>query len=219
MVEEDLKDFKLKPMKCELNFLNKSDGSAILAQGETVVLVSVNGPLDIKSTSQNMEKATLEVIFSSKGGKPTVSDRFKENVIRQTCETAIFGCLYPRTGITITIQELEDYGGLLPTTINCTCLALLNSGLAMRHVVAAVGCALDEAGNLIIDPTNDQIQTATATMYFVFDSREKNLVTGFSTGTFGEGVYDEALERCRAASDLVFNFYRDIVASYCNVIG
>lgn len=38
--------------------------------------------------------------------------RYKENVIRQTCETAILGCLYPRTGITITIQELEDYGGV-----------------------------------------------------------------------------------------------------------
>lgn len=38
--------------------------------------------------------------------------RFKENIIRQTCETAILGCLYPRTGISLTIQELEDYGGV-----------------------------------------------------------------------------------------------------------
>lgn len=29
----DLKDFKLRPMKCECNFLSKSDGSAILSQG------------------------------------------------------------------------------------------------------------------------------------------------------------------------------------------
>lgn len=35
IVEEgDSNDFKLKPMKCELNYLNKSDGSAILSQGE-----------------------------------------------------------------------------------------------------------------------------------------------------------------------------------------
>lgn len=32
--EGDLKDYKLKPMRCELNYLNKSDGSAILSQGE-----------------------------------------------------------------------------------------------------------------------------------------------------------------------------------------
>lgn len=29
-----MKDFKLKPMKCELNYLTKSDGSAILSQGK-----------------------------------------------------------------------------------------------------------------------------------------------------------------------------------------
>lgn len=30
---EEVKDFKIRPMKCELNFLSKSDGSAILSQG------------------------------------------------------------------------------------------------------------------------------------------------------------------------------------------
>lgn len=48
----------------------------------------------------------------------------------------------------------------------------------MKHVVAAVGCAIDDSGNLILEPTFDQIQSAAATMYFVFDSREKSLVTG-----------------------------------------
>lgn len=31
--KEELKDFKLRPMKCECNYLNRSDGSAILSQG------------------------------------------------------------------------------------------------------------------------------------------------------------------------------------------
>ncbi|XP_041969165.1 exosome complex component RRP46 [Aricia agestis] len=217
MVVEE-KDFKLKPLKCELNYLSKSDGSAILSQGETVVVVSANGPLDIKTTSQSIEKATLEVLFSSKGGKPSVADRYKENVIKQTCETAILGCLYPRTGITITIQELEDYGGLLTCAINCTCLALLNSGVSMRHLVAAVGCAVDEVGNLILDPNYAQVQNAKALLYFVFDNRDKNLVTGFTEGSFSEHTYEEAMARCRLASDLVFKFYRDIVTTYSNVI-
>lgn len=33
---DDTKEFKLKPMNCELNFLTKSDGSAILSQGNTL---------------------------------------------------------------------------------------------------------------------------------------------------------------------------------------
>ncbi|XP_032521440.1 exosome complex component RRP46 [Danaus plexippus] len=210
--------FQLRPMKCELNFLSRSDGSAILSQGETVVTVSVNGPLDIKTTSQSIEKATLEILFSSKGGKPSVADRFKENVIRQTCETAILGCLYPRTGITITIQELEDYGGLLSCAINCACLALLNSGISLHHVVAAVSCIVDETGNIVLEPSYQQVQSATTKLYFVFDSRDKNLVTGFTEGAVGEDMYLEALEKCRAASDLVFDFYRDVVRKYSDVI-
>ncbi|CAG4956997.1 unnamed protein product [Colias eurytheme] len=219
MVAEELKDFKLKPMKCELNYLSKSDGSAILSQGETVVLVSVNGPLDIKTTSQSVEKATLDVLFCCKGGKPSVGDRFKENVIRQTCETSILGCLYPRTGITVTIQELEDFGGLLTCAVNCTCLALLNAGVSMRHTVAAVSCAVDARGDLVLEPTHEQVESAVAVMYFVFESRNKDFVTGFTTGTFSEDTYDEAMARCRSASDLVFKFYREIVATYCGVIG
>lgn len=34
--ENNLADFKLKPMNCELNFLSKSDGSALLSQGNLV---------------------------------------------------------------------------------------------------------------------------------------------------------------------------------------
>ncbi|XP_035449243.2 exosome complex component RRP46 [Spodoptera frugiperda] len=215
----DLKDFKLRPMKCECNFLSKSDGSAILSQGQTVALVSVNGPLDIKMTSQSIEKATLEVLFTSKVGKPSVADRYKEHVIRQTCESAILGSLYPRTGITVTIQELEDYGGFTVCSINCACLALLNAGVAMRHTFAGVACAVDEQGNIQLDPDAAQLETARATMNFVFDSREKRLITSLTNGSFSEDAYKEALERCRSASQLVFDFYKDIVSKYSYVIG
>lgn len=36
----DCKEFKLKHMKCELNALSKSDGSAILSQGIPIVRFS-----------------------------------------------------------------------------------------------------------------------------------------------------------------------------------
>lgn len=217
--EAKLKDFKLKPMKCELNFLSKSDGSAILSQGSTVALTSVNGPLEVKMSSQSIEKSALEVLFSPKGGKPSVKDRYKENVIRQTCEEAVLSSLYPRTGISVTVQELEDYGGLLSTCVNSVCLALINSGVAMRHVFAAVLCCVDERGDILLEPEAEQLDAARAVLSFVFDERDKSLVTGFTEGNFSEDTYREAMERCRSASDLVFAFYRDIVSKYSKVIG
>lgn len=201
MVSEKLdeKEFKLRPMECECNYLSKSDGSAILSQGPTVAIVGINGPLEIKMANQSIEKTTLEVLFSSKSGKPSVADRYKEHVIRQTCETAILGCLYPRSGVTVTIQELEDYGGLLGCCLNACCLALLNSGLSMRHTFAAVNCAIDEHGNIQLDPEPTQLDTARATMTFVFESRDKSLVTAFTDGSFSDSAYNEAMERCVVA--------------------
>ncbi|XP_049878225.1 exosome complex component RRP46-like [Pectinophora gossypiella] len=216
--DTNMKEYKLKPMKCEFNYLSKSDGSAILSQGNTVALVSVNGPLDIKMQSQSIEKTTLEVLFTSKSGKPSVADRYKENAIRQTCETALLGCLYPRTGITITVQELEDYGGLIACSVNCVCLALLNSGIAMRSVFAAVSCAITDVGNIVLDPTPEQVAAAHAQLSFVFDGRDRSLITAFTEGTFSTAAYNEALERCRAGSELVLAFYRDIVGKYSAVI-
>lgn len=67
---------------------------------------------------------------------------------------------------------------LLTCAVNSACLALLNSGVGMRHVVAAVGCAVDEVGNLLLEPSYNEVQNAKAMLYFVFDSREKKLVTG-----------------------------------------
>lgn len=44
------------------------------------------------------------------------------------------------------------------------------------------------------------------------------LFVGFTEGAVGEDMYLEALEKCRAASDLVFDFYRDVVRKYSDVI-
>lgn len=50
--------------------------SNFIISGATVALASINGPLDVKISSQSIEKTTLEVLFSSKGGKPSVKDRW-----------------------------------------------------------------------------------------------------------------------------------------------
>lgn len=54
---------------------NRSSKFVNIFTGDTVSLVSVNGPLDIKMTSQRIDKSTLEVLFSNKNGKPSVENR------------------------------------------------------------------------------------------------------------------------------------------------
>lgn len=89
----------------------------------------------------------------------------------------------------------------------------------MRCLFAAVTCAVNEKGDIVLEPDKNQLKTARAVMNFVFDSRDKNLITVFTEGNFSEDTYKEAMERCRATSDVIFKFYRDIVKQYSNVIG
>lgn len=45
------------------NTLNKADGSATFCNDKTVLISAVYGPLDINSTKENYEKASIECIL------------------------------------------------------------------------------------------------------------------------------------------------------------
>lgn len=76
------------------------------------MIVSVNGPNEVPSANLNVNKAHVDTIFRSKSGQPCVNDKFKEQHIRSVCETIIATHLYPRTQITIQIQELITHGNV-----------------------------------------------------------------------------------------------------------
>lgn len=80
--------------------------------GETAVLSSVNGPVEVKLSNLQHDKASVEVNYRPRTGLPQVVDRFKEHLIRGTCESALIPALYPRTAISIQLQEMEDNGGV-----------------------------------------------------------------------------------------------------------
>lgn len=103
---------ELRPLKAELNILTRSDGSALFSQGNTMVLASVSGPVEVKLQNLNVDKTTIEVYFRPKSGLPSVEDRFKENFIEQTCSAALLTGLHPRTAYMIQLQEMEDNGGV-----------------------------------------------------------------------------------------------------------
>lgn len=72
----------------------------------------MNGPVEVKLSNLQYDRASVEVNFRPKTGLPGVSDRFKERLIRETCESALIPALYPRTAISIQLQEMEDNGGV-----------------------------------------------------------------------------------------------------------
>uniref|UniRef100_A0A336KFE4 CSON009224 protein n=1 Tax=Culicoides sonorensis TaxID=179676 RepID=A0A336KFE4_CULSO len=203
--------FDIREMKAELGVLSNSDGSALFSQGHTTVVVSVNGPVEVKLQNLSVEKASIEVYYRVKSGLSSVDDRFKENFIQQCIETALYSELHPRTAYKIQLQEIEDRGGLLACAINTTCLALLNSGLEQKFMFAAVYCVINSDGEIVMDPNLCAYEKPTATLTFVFDSLKGKAIAVHTIGKFTMENYQRAMDLCRSSSEKVFNFYRDIV--------
>lgn len=62
--------------------------------------------------------------------------------IRQTFEPVIMTQLYPRSEIFINVQVLSADGGILPTAINATTLALIDAGISLLDYVTSVSIGL-----------------------------------------------------------------------------
>lgn len=212
-------EFVLRPINCEMNQLSMPDGSAMLMQGDTTVIAGVYGPVEAKPQKMIYDKAFVEVSYTPIKGPAKVDDRMTEMYIKETCEAAIIVTFHPATAICISIQELEDSGGLLACIINAACLALINAAIPMKFTIAAVSCMIeDSTNNIILDPDNTQLEDARAEFTYAFDSMKKDVICCHTTGQFTEAEFFETIDKCRQGSQRVFDFYRNLVKKYANVI-
>ncbi|WWD21979.1 hypothetical protein CI109_106467 [Kwoniella shandongensis] len=134
--------------------LTPPDGSSTVTQGLTSVQVTVFGPREPKQRSQAAhDRATVVVEVGvvpwaaggGGGAKRTRGDKRLQEIgaaIRQTFEPVIMTHLYPRSEIAINVQVLAADGGILPTSINATTLALIDAGISMLDYVTSISIGL-----------------------------------------------------------------------------
>uniref|UniRef100_A0A1B6FIE5 Uncharacterized protein n=1 Tax=Cuerna arida TaxID=1464854 RepID=A0A1B6FIE5_9HEMI len=217
-MEEENIEVTARILKSELNVLKNPDGSAILAQGDTVFLAAVYGPVEVKIQKFQIDKASIEAVYKSKSGITCVDDRIKENLVKNVCESALVTSLHPRTAINVIIQEMQDCGGGLACAVNSACLALINSGLSMRYLFAAVSCMVDGDGTIVIDPDSKQLEEAQGSMTFVFDSVLLDVIGLHTDGMISETQHEEACRQCKICAEQLFVYFRDIVRRYASRI-
>lgn len=168
--------------------------------------------MEAKQQRLSIEKSIVECHYRPKSGLPGVTERVKESLIRNTCETALLATLFPRTSITVVIQEVQNCGQIIACAVNSACLALLNSGIEMKFVVGAATCIIDQTTNeIIVNPTHLLLRTAQTIFTFVFENVNLNIVASHTVGTFTESQYKEAVTKCREFTVPIFNYYKRLL--------
>ena len=66
----------------------------------------------------------------------------REGFLLDVIASSVMCTSHPRTTLSAQVLELEDDGGNYALVTNAACLALVDSGVAMRHLFAGVNCAV-----------------------------------------------------------------------------
>ena len=209
--EGEKTNVQLREMTSELSLLSRPDGSAMLNQGDSAILVAVYGPAEVKVMKELIDRATVEVVYKPKVGLPGCAEKLQERLVRNSCEAVILSTLHPRTSISIIVQEMQNSGSLMSCCVNASCLALLDAGVPMNSTVAAIHCIIDSKNNIILDPTLKQEKLAVASLTFAFESKDKDVVLAKGTGEFSNEQYHRCLLACQTAASDVFTMYRNAI--------
>lgn len=216
---------QLRPLSCTRNVLNRAHGSASWSQGETKVLAAVYGPKAGTNKNENPEKACFEVIWKPKSGQIGKAEKEYEMILKKTVQSICVLNVHPNTTTSIIIQVVNDDGALLPCAINALCAALVDAGIPLKHLAVAICCCLTESGHILLDPSKLEEQRMKAFVYLVFpnstlsvlpeealkvrgEPMEHGLITSSTHGVMSVDDYIRCLERGRAATSKLSDFFR-----------
>ncbi|KND02508.1 exosome non-catalytic core subunit RRP46 [Spizellomyces punctatus DAOM BR117] len=199
---------EMRPFYCSSALLSRADGSVRFKSGDSAVMCSVFGPMEVKLRDEKLDKAVVEVIFKTAAGMTTTKERMYERIIRQTLEASILSGLHPRTSIRVTLQVLTDDGGILSTALNAATLALVDAGIPLRSLAASVTCMIDDTGELLLDPTAIELERSASVHTFAFDNVSEGTLANMSTGLFTVDEYMRCYETCRLAAVSVQQLFR-----------
>ncbi len=151
---------ELRPVKIMAGVLNEADGSAYIEWGGNKIIVGVYGPRPcIPKHEANPYKAIIKARYmmtpfcsKEEHGRAGPTRRSIEisKVIRETFENVILTHLFPKTQIDIFIEVMQAEGGTRTASITAATVALIDAGIPMKDMIAAVSVGKAQ-GKLLLD--------------------------------------------------------------------
>lgn len=209
----------LRPLASDQTLLNRSDGSACFAQGATVVLAAVYGPVQKYNNDVNQGGiGIVDVVYKPPDGSATgAGTESKENqvVMASTLSQIVLLSMYPQTTIRFTIQVLDDCGSSLAAAINAASLALIDAGVYQKGMAVAVCCAVMPDGSIRIDPTSAEESAASALMTTAWHSVSRDIIACRTSGIMSRREYTRCVMASKEALGVVIAFIRMSFVAKC----
>lgn len=209
-----------------LGNLSRSDGSAILSQGETTLQVAVFGPGDVAMHKEIPDRATVEIITKSarRSKESSPEDKTRRDFIRSILQSIIYTEFYPKSLIQLIIQELESDQPIMAHSVNACCTALLDSGISMKTTVAAVTFAVMPGGTTLpgksskillkVNPSNEDMEDCLGVVTLVYESSSRDVCGIHFDKGFSQGLSADQLSLCltqgRKETESIFDKYREV---------
>ncbi|TPX51281.1 hypothetical protein SeLEV6574_g00401 [Synchytrium endobioticum] len=207
---------KLRTLEAKVGLLNKPDGSAQFSctspnNAATSVLCSVYGPVEPLMRDEKLDKATVIVDVEPLSGPKNTSTTLLQYHIRQILTPLVLTALHPRTAISLTFQIMADDGGVLAACINSGIFALMDAGIPLKSLVAAISIGILSNGLLIIDPCEAECEGVSSLHMFALEGRNDqvgNTLGNLSVGVYSRDDYVACHDVAKSAVAALFQFMR-----------
>ncbi|MFN3384593.1 MAG: exosome complex exonuclease Rrp41 [Archaeoglobaceae archaeon] len=167
---------ELRPIKIEVDFLKRADGSCYLEMGKNRVVAAVYGPRE--AHPRHIQDPTKAVVryrynmapFSVEERKRPGPDRRSveiSKVSKEAFEAVIMKELFPRSVIDIFVEVLQADAGSRTACINAASVALVDAGIPIKGILTSVAVAKVD-GTLVLDPMKEEDNFGEADMPFAF---------------------------------------------------
>ena len=133
---------QIRTLSASLGLLSRSDGSAKFSlgtlsnrssPGSTSVLAGVYGPL--KTKDEQLDACSIHFQIDPLVGHPGLLERMHASFLSRLFEKIVLGHLFPRTGIRIVVQVMQDDGA-----VSARLLMIGPECMRKRRVFGVAGC-------------------------------------------------------------------------------
>ncbi|KAF8363697.1 crn-5, partial [Pristionchus pacificus] len=205
---------QLRPIKSDMGFIARADGSCSVSAGKSVAWASVNGPGDSHPTRRHGDKLYVESSYRTAHGD--AEDTPFNSLLRTALKHTVHEKFFPRAAIQVTVHEMQLDGSMCALALTAAGIACLDAALPMRAPFCGVQ-VVRVAGELVADPDARMEEKADAQFDFAISTeRQKgdeaptpSVIGTSSRGEFTLQEYLQAKELACQAAIQIFQFHRE----------